>query len=195
MHSTFSQIDICWHSYGISSSSILNSYLTEKPQRQADLGFKWELPTRANSGHIGTIGKISLPSSTPLRTAAGMMEWRCCSTAAPSYWKPAARVRERNAQEPRGVAATTAATCKTQAERTTGINQPYDNNATCSAMRPSARTLRRKSRPPPKPLPAPSLLCVNCQLGWNQFVLFFFLFWERHRLWEVIYDWWSTVEF
>lgn len=188
--------DICWHSYDILSSSILNSYLTEKPQQQAESGFKWELPTRANSGHIGMVGKISILIRRPCEQRRGMMEWRCCSRAAPSYWKPAARVRDRNAQEPCGVAAATAATCKTQAEQTTGINQPYDNSTTCSAMQPSAHTLRMKRFPPTSPCQLLPYYVANYQLGWNQFVLFFFfLFWECHRLWEVIYDWWSTVEF
>lgn len=63
--------DICWHSYDIISSSILNSYLTEKPQQQAESGFKWELPTRANSGHIGMVGKISILVRRPCEQRRG----------------------------------------------------------------------------------------------------------------------------
>lgn len=170
--------DICWHSYDILSSSILNSYLTEKPQQQAESGFKWESPTRANSGHIGMVGKISILIRRPCEQRRGMMEWRCCSGAAPSYWKPAARVRDRNAQEPRGVAAATAATCKTQAEQTTGINQPYDNSATCSAMRPSAHTLRMKRFPPPTQAPASSFPIMWRITNWDETNLFFFFFYS-----------------
>lgn len=187
--------DICWHSYDILSSSILNRYLTEKPQQQAESGFKWELPTRANSGHIGMVGKISILIRRPCEQRRGMMEWRCCSRAAPSYWKPAARVRDRNAQEPCGVAAATAATCKTQAEQTTGINQPYDNSATCSAMQPSAHTLRMKRFPPHTQAPASSFPIMWRITNWDETNLFFFFFIlgvsqvVGSNLWLVVNSW------
>lgn len=61
------------------------------------------------------------------------MEERCCCRAAPSYWKPAAQVRDQTGQKHRGDTVMTAATCKTQAEQTTGINHPADATAAAAA--------------------------------------------------------------
>lgn len=174
----FSHTDICWHSYDILSSSILNNNLTEKTnqnkkttQQQAESGLNESCPFGLTLDILGWLEKNLHPHSMLLQTVARMMEWSCGSSVAPSYWKPAARVRVRNTQEPCGVTVATPATCKIQAEQTTGVNQPHDNSATCSATWASGHTLRMRSFPH-KLLPAPSLLCVNYQLGWNQFVLF-----------------------
>lgn len=71
MHSTFSQktyVDTATIYYLHPYSTVI---LQEKPQQQAELGFKWELPTWANSGHIGMVGKISILIRRPCEQRRG----------------------------------------------------------------------------------------------------------------------------
>lgn len=56
-----------------------------------------------------------------------------CFRAALSHWKAAAQVRAQAGQEHRSVTVMTAATCKTQAQQTTGINHPADAAASTYA--------------------------------------------------------------
>lgn len=53
--------------------------------------------------------------------------------AAPSYWKPAAQVRDQTGQGHSSDTVMTAATCKTQADQTTGINHSADTTSTTAA--------------------------------------------------------------
>lgn len=75
--------------------------------------------------HPHTVGRVNMARDDGVEI---------CFRAAPSYWKPAAQVRDQAGQEHCSVTVMTAATCKTQAEQTTGINHPADATASTYAL-------------------------------------------------------------
>lgn len=184
MHSTFSQFDICWQSYNIISSSTLHSNLTRKSATTSRIGFKWKFSQPGqNSWNVGVVGKISERCCSPLLPEAGMMKWRCCNGGA-GQRRPAGK----QLLEP-GIAGRSPAASHYRLQPP-GKHKRSRQQASISRMTTAPHTLSDYNRQPPlhlpshththahteseEPLPATSPLPLNYQLGWNQFVLFFF---------------------